>query len=146
MVANLSDRSLLSFVGAFGSPVNIGEINGAFASIRDSNFVSKSSKSVFLDKSETALETNLFVAICSVSLSFAAVGAVGTPVNSGDARFAFALNLSGKSLFRVFNVPIRLALLVVIFPSNLPTSLFIYSLRSILKPLETFWTNLVVAS
>ena len=57
-------------VGAFGSPVNVGDASGALAA--------------------SSVCTYAVVAICVVFVPPAAVGAAGVPVNVGDARFAFA--------------------------------------------------------
>lgn len=94
-------------VGIVTVPVNVGEAVFAFKPILVAVVVAKfasspralaSSSRVFKvagaesTRLATAVATNAVVAICVVFVAADAVGAVGTPVRSGEARAALASN------------------------------------------------------
>ena len=101
----MNDASLLiTTLDAFTVPVNVGFARGAFdaselvmvveneASLpraAASSLSVSSAAGAFATKLSTAVFTNAVVAICVVFVPAVAVGAVGTPVNAGDARPAF---------------------------------------------------------
>ena len=85
-------------------PVNVGFARGAFDAIEfvtvvenaaslpraaANSFNVSSAAGALATKLSTALFTNAVVASCVVFVPAVAVGAVGTPVKAGDARFAF---------------------------------------------------------